>query len=173
MKNFAQWEAREERRLHKDLQQHQRGVLFLGDPPPDPRPPDTSTGVLRVSDQATGSADPSSLRRAARRTPFAEAPGQVSVPAAPSTLPAVPEAAAAGPSLAGRADKGKQAAESRLEQEDVLAGMEASGLQVPGRLSSAPAELPSRSQSHGPTHHSQSPSGALLFSCGIAIIWFE
>ncbi|BDA48870.1 hypothetical protein COCOBI_12-5530 [Coccomyxa sp. Obi] len=158
MKNFAQWEAREERRLHKDLQQHQRGVLFLGDPPPDPTPPDTSTGVLRVPDQATGSAAPSSLRRAARRTPFAEASGQVPAPVAPSTLPEVPEAAAAGPSLAGRADKGKQAAQSRPEHEDVLAGAEASGLQVPGRMSSAPAELPSL-QSHGPVHHSLSPSG--------------
>ena len=174
MKNFAQWEAREERRLHKDLEQHQRGVLFLGDPPPDPTPPDTSTGVLRVPDQATGSAAPSTLRRGPRRTPFGEASGQVPAPAAPSNLPSSdPASQAAVPSLAGQSDKGKQAAESRLVREDVLAGVEASELQVPGRLSSAPAELPSRMPSHGPQHHSQHPSGTLLFSCGDAITWLR
>lgn len=50
MKQFSNWEAREERKFHADLLQEQRGVLFVGDSY-EPPPPDSSTGVLHVSDE--------------------------------------------------------------------------------------------------------------------------
>ena len=48
MKQFSNWEAREERKFHADLLQEQRGVLFVGDSY-EPPPPDSTTGVLQVS----------------------------------------------------------------------------------------------------------------------------
>ena len=48
MKQFSNWEAREERKFHADLLQEQRGVLFVGDSY-EPPPPDSTSGVLHIS----------------------------------------------------------------------------------------------------------------------------
>ena len=48
IKQFSNWEAREERKFHADLLQEQRGVLFVGDSY-EPPPPDGTTGVLHIS----------------------------------------------------------------------------------------------------------------------------
>ncbi len=51
MKQFSNWEAREERKFHADLLQEQRGVLFVGDSY-EPPPPDSMSGVLHISPEA-------------------------------------------------------------------------------------------------------------------------
>ena len=48
MKQFSNWEAREERKFQADLLQEQRGVLFVGDSY-EPPPPDATTGVLHIT----------------------------------------------------------------------------------------------------------------------------
>lgn len=48
MKQFSNWEAREERKFQADLLQEQRGVLFVGDSYVPP-PPDATTGVLHIT----------------------------------------------------------------------------------------------------------------------------
>lgn len=52
MKQFSNWEAREERKFHADLLQEQRGVLFVGDSY-EPPPPDSTSGVLQISPEQT------------------------------------------------------------------------------------------------------------------------
>lgn len=162
MKNFSQWEAREERRLHKDLQRHQKGVLFLGDPPREPAQPDTDTGVIHVPDLSTVAqrSRSSRSRDASQQTPFADVKGKR--PAA-APLPGVPEGTpAAGPS---RLDVGGA---GRGASKDVLAGVDVPplpGVGKPGRLSTAPAELPSNSRSHAAPHHPAEGPGAPPSGC--------
>ena len=63
MKQFSNWEAREERKFHADLLQEQRGVLFVGESY-EPPPPDNTTGVLQISPERLpeASRDPRSPR---------------------------------------------------------------------------------------------------------------
>ncbi len=160
MKNFSQWEAREERRLHKDLQRHRKGVLFLGDPPPDPVLPNADEGVLHVPDPAVAAQEKEARlrmrRSASQHTPFADVKGKRR---AGESLPRVPEGTpSAGPSrLAGSGAGG--------EGKDVLAGVDvakAPGLALPGRVPSAPAELPSGVRCHSAPHHPPETPGAML-----------
>lgn len=152
MKTFAQWEAREERRLHKDLQEHQRGVLFLGELPSDHVLPNPNAGVLRVPEASvlpspSRNSRPRPPRRTlSRRTPFTDVKGK-----RPMIEPLPPEISdeigPSGMSLAGHLRLASGAGEAG-PSEDVLAGINVShppGLPLPGRLQSAPAELPALS----------------------------
>ncbi len=51
MKQFSNWEAREERKFHADLLQEQPGVLFVGDTYESPSP-DRTSGVLQISEHS-------------------------------------------------------------------------------------------------------------------------
>lgn len=125
MKRWAIWEAREERKLHADLQQHQPGVLFVDEKRPGPDLGGASVGVLRVP--------------AATTTTTAQQPGRQRAPAPK------PSAFAAA---AGNADPGAGAAQvAPASGAGGGARQERTGL---ARAGAAPAPLQEKAMSAPP-----------------------
>ena len=92
MKQFSNWEAREERKFHADLLQEQRGVLFVGDTY-EPPPPDGTTGVLHISPELMqgGSKSPRPKRASAFASARRQDKKSITLPLPSSVQKAAPE----------------------------------------------------------------------------------
>ena len=128
MKQFSNWEAREERKFQADVLQEQRGVLFVGDTYEAP-PPDSTTGVLLVT--ADSAPEGSKATQGKRPSAFASArkPDKKSIvlPLPDSVQRAAPE------QLHRTLSKGKATADKGTD----------AGAQLPLRRSSSmPADIP-------------------------------
>ena len=138
MKQFSNWEAREERKFQADVLQEQRGVLFVGDTYEAP-PPDSTTGVLLVS--ADSAPEGSRTTRGKRPSAFASArkpdkKKSIVLPLPDSVQHAAPE------QLHRTLSKGKAVADKGTD----------AGAQLPLRRSSSmPADAPTDDKADKPS----------------------